>query len=296
VQLGIRDAAAAQRAVPHCRQQILRLPDARSGDDEPLTVFVRADADDVGAQAAEQPAFPVQRFRGVGELRQQRREPRPGHRPFRRITSRRAGPSTRSVTTVDEVAFLAVVADLEDRGMRDLERPRLAEKPRADGVPVAIGTLAQQPDGDRVAERAVRAAEVLAAETARTERLTQLVGAEQSARGGCRRDTARDHRRSRRAACRPPARRRRPRPWDTGDRAISRARGPSTTSTHFGRSGRTCDGGRTGIPEQRGDEPARVPFVERQTPRQHLVDDDGRDCTGPSARPPRCRRAARGAA
>ena len=57
----------------------------------------------------------------------------------------------------------------------------------ADGVPVALGAAAQQADRDRMAERAVRAAEDLAAQAAGTESLAELVGREQSAAGAARR-------------------------------------------------------------------------------------------------------------
>jgi hypothetical protein len=274
VQLRVRDAAAAQRGVSHRRQQILRLPDPCGGDDEPLAVFVRADTDDVGAQAAEQPALPVQRFRRVDQLRQQRRKPRPWHRAFRAQHVAQPRPLDQIGDEVDEIAFLAVVADLEDRGMRHLERPRLAEKSRADGVPVAIGTLAQQPDGDRTAERAVRAVEILAAETSRTERLAQLVGAEQSACGRRRGDAGHDRRRSRRAAV---ARQRGGEGRDRGIPVVGRFRERAAQHHVDPRRQIGPDLRRRThrVPEQRGDEPARILFVERQTPRQHLVDDDG---------------------
>ena len=66
-------------------------------------------------------------------------------------------------------------------GCDELQRPRLAQEARAHRVPVAVGTAPQQADGDRMAERAMGAAEHLAAEPARAEPLAELVGAEQPA-------------------------------------------------------------------------------------------------------------------
>ncbi len=65
--------------------------------------------------------------------------------------------------------------------MRHLERLRLAHEPRARALPVALGVAAQQPDRDRVAERAMGAAIDDAVEPAAADSLAEIVGRQQAA-------------------------------------------------------------------------------------------------------------------
>ena len=58
---------------------------------------------------------------------------------------------------------------------------RFPQEASADGIPVALGFAAQQPDRDRMAERAVRPEEDLAAHATRSETIADVVGREQTA-------------------------------------------------------------------------------------------------------------------
>ena len=74
--------------------------------------------------------------------------------------------------------------------MRDLQRLRLAQKPRAHCVPVALGAAPQHPDRDGMSERAMRALEDFAAQPSRTDPAAQVVRAEQPGAGDHRGDPA----------------------------------------------------------------------------------------------------------
>ena len=102
----------------------------------------------------------------------------------------------KSVTRIDQVPLLAVVADLHDRGVRHLQRARLAQKAGADRLPVPVGAAPQHADRHWMPERAVRAPEHLAAEAPWAEPLANLVGPEQAACGGKGRHAGHHDRRS----------------------------------------------------------------------------------------------------
>ena len=151
------------------------------------------------------------------QLHEQRLQARPRDRPRLRHQLAQAWSEDELGHEVDEVALFAVVADLDDRGVPQLQRPRLAEEPRADTVPVALAARPEHPDRHRMAERAVHAAKHLAAEAARADPLLDVVRREQ--------------RRGRRLGGSLPAGRRRRRsprrspPWSaTNPRVASRAR------------------------------------------------------------------------
>ena len=65
--------------------------------------------------------------------------------------------------------------------MRDLQRARFVEEPLTCRL-IAVGHAAEDANRNRMTERAMDAAMDRAAKTARAERLTDLVGAEQAAR------------------------------------------------------------------------------------------------------------------
>ena len=92
---------------------------------------------------------------------------------------------------IDEIPLLAVVADLDDRRMRDLQRLRLAEESRPGAFPVAVAVAAQQANCDRMPHRAVQAPVDFAPQPTGAEPLAQLVGREQPRGNGGQRDDSR---------------------------------------------------------------------------------------------------------
>ena len=216
----VSEAQAPQRLLLQRREQILSLPDARRRDHQPFLVVAGRAHDRGSCPGSGRTAGPWRRCSAraaSSSCDEQRPKARPRDRPRLRHQLAQARSQDELGDEVDEVALFAVIADLDDRGVRQLQRPGLAKKPRADPVPVALAARPQHPDRNRMAERAMHAAKHLAAEAARGR-----------SDPGCRRSRAAPTEARR---WRPPAARRRPRSprrsppcFATGPRGASRAR------------------------------------------------------------------------
>ena len=78
--------------------------------------------------------------------------------PDSAIAWRRLGPSIVG-DEIDAAIVFTEVADLQQAGMRHLQRAGFEQKPRADGVPMRLLVTLEHPDRDRDAEGAMRAAD-----------------------------------------------------------------------------------------------------------------------------------------
>ena len=99
----------------------------------------------IAAPATASSAWPIRLARGHGNGRPVRPSPA------------QAGPIDQVGDDEDAALVLAEVADLQQARMRHLQRARFEQEARADGVPVRLLFALQDADGDRNAERPVRA-------------------------------------------------------------------------------------------------------------------------------------------
>ena len=104
-----------------------------------------------------------------------RLQPRPRQRARRLHQLAQARALDEVGDEVDQPALFAVVAHLDDRRMRDLQRLRLAQEARARPLPVALAVAPQQADRHRVPHRAVHPSIDFAAEAAGAQPLAELV-------------------------------------------------------------------------------------------------------------------------
>ena len=198
-ELGVGERDAAERVVLQGREEILRLPDARARNQQPLAIVVGRDPHDVGTHATEQPLAAMEHPRGLDELRQQPRQAWPRHRAGGGHHLAQALALDVVGDEIHEVGLFAVVPHLDDRGVRDLQRLRLAHEAGARPFPVALVVAPEEPDRHRVAERAVRPAVHHAIEPAAADALAEIVGRQQAARRRRRPESPSSSRRRRRA-------------------------------------------------------------------------------------------------
>ena len=210
--------------------------------------------------------------RRVRELRHERLQAHPRHRPF---LSSPAGSSFHELGDDVEVSPSSPKSrTAESTGARPAA-PGPLQKPRADGVPVALAAATARPDGDWM-----RSARWRPAWTALPRRPFPSGAPNCTRRTRCS-PTPRRYRRRRRVN-----RRRQRAPKSAADAHLAdESREPLSTisSSHDGSSGRTCDGGAApGRPCQRLVDAA---CAIRRPARQHLVHDRCQARRRPCAHP-----------
>ena len=155
-QLGLVGGLRPQRLFAQRRQHVLNLVHAGRRNRHRRALPVLDDPDDARVQPADAPAAPMQRLGRVEHLAHKGGHPVERQRAARHQL-RQAASLQQVRDDVDHLGVLAEVADLNQVGMRHLQRARFTEETRAHGLAIGTAGVTERPNRDRVPQRAVRA-------------------------------------------------------------------------------------------------------------------------------------------